>query len=535
MDIAEYIMDSRPDSALTILEEIKSENVKGKKAKARYALLYFIALDKNYVDTTDFSILQPAIDYYLKKGTLNDRLRTYYYQGRIFQNQGNDDAAVQSFMNGLEYESVVSDTLTLANTLVAEGAILYKTYKFDEFIQNNLKAAELYDKIDRHDYKVLSLLNVLDGSVINNNKNLADSIMNLLQNLVKINPEISTEISPYIVSYTLNFGSREEIKGILDNFTLKDSIDDELKMDLAVACYSIGKPYEAKYYIESIEPSSSVRYSVKYLSTKPAILEQTNDLADALSAYRVFANTIDSVHMRIFSHDLMFAQEQHEKEKASMNRIQRQNNIITIGVFVVFMLAAIIGLIYYRYNLGKAKVLLHEKEKQKLQLESYNQTIENAALQLKIEKLEDEKECLKKILEEQNDLSRPVADAIKVRMEMLNGLLAAWITDNGAYAEPYSSWRDKLVKDKNEFLNSTRLAFKASHPRFISYLEEHELSDVEINHVCLYAIGLRGKEVGKYMELSRHYHISSDIRKKLGIDEHQTNIGIYIRKLMKNL
>ena len=37
------------------------------------------------------------------------------------------------------------------------------------------------------------------------------------------------------------------------------------------------------------------------------------------------------------------------------------------------------------------------------------------------------------------------------------------------------------------------------------------------------------------MQLKRHYHISSDVRKKLGIDEHQTNIGIYIRKLMKQL
>ena len=43
------------------------------------------------------------------------------------------------------------------------------------------------------------------------------------------------------------------------------------------------------------------------------------------------------------------------------------------------------------------------------------------------------------------------------------------------------------------------------------------------------------KEVGEYMQLKRHYHISTDIRKKLGIDEHQTNIGIYIRKLMKQL
>ena len=46
---------------------------------------------------------------------------------------------------------------------------------------------------------------------------------------------------------------------------------------------------------------------------------------------------------------------------------------------------------------------------------------------------------------------------------------------------------------------------------------------------------MRGKEVGEYIQLRRHYHISSDIRRKLGIDDHETNIGIYIRKLMKIL
>ena len=30
-----------------------------------------------------------------------------------------------------------------------------------------------------------------------------------------------------------------------------------------------------------------------------------------------------------------------------------------------------------------------------------------------------------------------------------------------------------------------------------------------------------------------HYIISHEIRKKLGIDEHETNIGLYIRRQMK--
>ena len=118
---------------------------------------------------------------------------------------------------------------------------------------------------------------------------------------------------------------------------------------------------------------------------------------------------------------------------------------------------------------------------------------------------------------------------------MLNSLLAKEIANNENYAKPYNRWIESIHNDKKEFMNSTRLAFTASHPRFIEYLGQHGLSIDEINYLCLYAIGLRGKEVGEYIQLRRHYNISSEIRKKLGIDEHETNIGIYIRKKMNEL
>lgn len=79
MDRAEHLMQSHPDSSLAILNGISEKNVHGEQALARYSLLKSIALDRNYIDTTNFNILQPAIDYYLKFGTADERLRTLYY------------------------------------------------------------------------------------------------------------------------------------------------------------------------------------------------------------------------------------------------------------------------------------------------------------------------------------------------------------------------------------------------------------------------------------------------------------------------
>ena len=78
MDMADSLMTSKPDSALAILEGIPASDINGKETSARYALLKSMALDKNYIDTTTFDVLQPAIDYYSENRTPDEQLRTYY-------------------------------------------------------------------------------------------------------------------------------------------------------------------------------------------------------------------------------------------------------------------------------------------------------------------------------------------------------------------------------------------------------------------------------------------------------------------------
>lgn len=563
MDIAEGLMNTKPDSALAILVNIPVSNIKSKEIVARYALLKSMALDKNCIDTTTFDILQPAIDYYIENGSPDEQLRTYYYQGRIYQNQGDKDSAMQSFMRGKEYCREASDTLTMANLLVAQATIQYSTYKIDDFIKNNLDAAKLYRDINRPDYEISCLANVLDGSILNNDRNLADSVMSVAQERIKQSSELNVIIAPYALSYVIKFGDKEDIVDVLRYYESMQNIDDETKMDVAEAYCRIGDSYNANRVINSIDSTSKVRSSLKYLAIKPGILELNGDFAGALMAYRNFSTTIDSIHQNIFSHDLLFAQERHEMEKNNLMDKQRFDRIIWLSLCIVFILLIITGYIYYRYRLGRAKSLLDaqgrkrlqleqeylKRENENLALEKHNAVLEKQAaelecerqslvaenLRLKIHQLENESETLKEILEKQKDLAKPIEDAIKVRIEMLNGLLASRIADNASYAEPYGTWKDQIIQDKDEFMNTTRLAFKASHPKFIEYLEQHGLTEYEINYICLYAIGLRGKEVGEYIQLKRHYHISSDVRKKLDIDEHQTNIGIYVRKLMKQL
>ncbi len=556
MDMAEEVMNSRPDSAFSILNSIQTGSLDGKKERARYALLKSMSLDKIFVDTTEFDVLQPAIDYYLKKGSADDRLRTYYYQGRIYQNRGENDSAMYSFLKGREFFSQAKDTMTIANLMVAQAAIQYRIYKFDDYIRNNIDAADLYGKAGRQEYEISCLANAMDGCVINGDKSRADSILDLIKVKIAEHSGLAETVTPYFLSYLLKFGDMEDVKTLLSLYSSEDSIDDLDKIDLATAYYQIGDQAASKRVIESIGTNSDARNSLKYISIKPGILEKNGDFAGALDAYKDFSATIDSIHMEMMSHELLFAQKKHEMEKSNLTEIHKRDRRVWIMVFVVFitMVAAIIT--YNLYKLSRTKRRLAEKEKyslqqanEKLELAHKNtllakeaaeaerdrKSLESENLKMRIEQLEKESMHLKEVIDESKDLEKPLQDILKTRMEMLNTLLAAEISKNDKYTKSYNKWKDELIKDKDEFMKSTRLAFKGLYPKFIDYLESHELTEAEINYLCLYAIGLRGTEVGEYINIKRHYHISSDIRKKLGIDEHETNIGIYVRKLMKTL
>lgn len=176
-----------------------------------------------------------------------------------------------------------------------------------------------------------------------------------------------------------------------------------------------------------------------------------------------------------------------------------------------------------------------EHDNMKLKLERYSIGIELE--NLRVEKSEIESECnkLKKLLTEHRELAEPIRSVIKQRFDLLNSLLAKDISENEVYAIPYRKWIDHMRLNRKEFMESTRIAFTASHPNFVKYLSSKSLTDDEIRYVCLYAIGLRGKDVGEYLQLKRHYNISSAIRKKLGIGEHETNLGIYIKRLMDEM
>ena len=526
LNVAENLMNAHPDSALAILDNIPSAGINDREVAARYALLKSIALDKNCIDTTTFDVLQPAIDYYVKNGTPDEQFRTYYYQGRIYQNQGDDDSAMRSFMNGCDLRHGVTDSLLLAHTLVAQGTLYFKQYKINDFVHYNMEAAKLYEAIGKDILAIKSYTNALDGYIMMEDKSAADSILSICVPLVQKNPDGEAYLFPSLLSYTIGFCPPDDIKAFLDEYQNMELTTDET-MIFAEGYSKIGEYDKAMTIISNINPAENTWDSLKYASIKIDILERQGKYKQAFTLYRDYSASLEHYQKELLSHDLLFSDKKHQLEMKNLIEIQDRDRIIWGTLCGIFGLVILVGWLYYRGYLSKTKRILAEKENKNLRLEQEN-------LRLEIDQLENERDNLKELQKEQSELAKPIKDVIKSRLNLLNGLLAKEITNNDRYAEPYNKWIDTVRNDKKKFMDSTRLAFAASHPKFMEYLEQHGLSTDEINYLCLYAIGLRGKEVGEYTQMKRHYIVSHEIRKKFGIDEHETNIGLYIRRLMKD-
>jgi tetratricopeptide (TPR) repeat protein len=548
-------MEQHPDSAMILLSTLDKDQLSGDRQKAKYALLMSIALDKNYIDTTSFDVLQPAIDYYLKKGSPDEQLRTYYYQGVIYMNRSDFDMAMQCYLKAVDLKDEYSDTLTYANMLVSQGYLYAKSNQTEDYVNNNLYASELYGIIGQKRRKLSSLIRALDGCVSLGNKPKSDSIMSVTDSLVQISPESSEALLRVKMTYGIRFDSDSVINKIFDSFDDFSKFDDETKLDISLGYLKIKQPQKAKIVFESIDMDTTKNKSFRYLSIKPNILEANNEYKEALAAYKNFHTAVESENSKIYSQKTTVAQDLHKLKIKQLNFLHRKNQEILLAICFVLVLISVICIIYYKLRLGKIKSVIAEQEKTRLQLENENLHKHNSVLELakhnadlerdkqklasenmslKISQLELEGEQLKDLLKKA-ELSKPILDSIQERIEILNGLLAAKISDNNNYSKPYDKWINQVTEDRKSFMDSTRLAFRASHPALMKYLDEHGLNESELNYVCLYAIGLRGKEIGEYIQIKRHYHTSTDIRKKLGLNEDDTNLGIHIRKLMKKL
>lgn len=290
---------------------------------------------------------------------------------------------------------------------------------------------------------------------------------------------------------------------------------------VANAYVAINESNKALNILVDRDYSSNINQEMRYLATLAGVYESQGNHKLALETYLKYYELHDIEVYSIFKQDTQFVEERHSLELQNIQEQEAKNKIILLSIILVSILTVIVLYIRGRLKLRTIQQAYAEQEAERYKL--------------LYEQMEYEKNNISELLSHSNDQDNNIQSVVAKRIELLNKFFTVYITNNNEISRKVDKELDELLANKDSFMSSTRLAFAGSHPNFIKYLKEHNLTDREIEYCCLYALGLKGKEVGSYIKMRSHFNISSDVRKKLGLVESDTNLGIYMRKLLISL
>ena len=141
-DVESYIQE-RPDSALSVIRAIDTTTLCTPRLRAHYALLHAMALDKNWIDTTDVNVVMPAVEYYSRHKPGLYMAKALYYLGRIHFNGADYSEAIVSFIRAWAIAEQ-SDDIRLQSLICQAISDTYNcTYLFEEALPYSQEAYRL--------------------------------------------------------------------------------------------------------------------------------------------------------------------------------------------------------------------------------------------------------------------------------------------------------------------------------------------------------------------------------------------------------
>ena len=520
---AEAFMNDRPDSALTLLQTIDKETLTSKELRARHALLISQAFDKNYIDLQSDSIIAPAVKFFEKSGDHEALFKAYYYHARVLSNAGRYTEAMQIYLKTEEMSGKVKDLFAVGLLHSQIGGLNSMYFNYPKAIEYYQKAQEYYRRAGKDTHMHVCDLNLAQAYYENGQKEKGIALyMDCLEWAHSIGYEaIFESCLDQIFLYSMS----EDNHGIIDECIDKYSItsfhpSSMISLGLAYKYASDGDYQKYETYIrkawreaENEQDSTCIKF------TEYKVLRSKGDLEKAIVKLEWMAHHEDSLVRAILKKPLLQANVSHLGELNSENKETIENQKLTLKVIILSCMVALLAAAFI-ILLIRSRLKKRTEEKERY-ADMYESTLA-------------ERDALSEMLETQT-VSEETRTIVTQRLEILNSIITSHISERDADIKKADKELDKLIGDRDSFIASTRATMEMSHPAFFKYLREKELTDWEINYCCLYLIGLKGKDIGDYINLKRHYNYGSAIRMKLGLTENDTNLSLYLKKMLKNM
>lgn len=382
LDNAEQLMNEKPDSALILLNNIDKTQRLSASQNARYALLYSQALDKNYIDVTNDSLINIAVDYYTENGTDKEKFLSLYYQGRVYHNSGDYSKAILAYTKAEQLIAEFDDDFIKGLLYTQLGFIYEKYYDYSKALNSYKQSYLYYDKAHKYSHSNYAKYN--EATIYTILPQNIDSTINIYSKIIteakKSNDTtlVSVCLSDLIVYLTQN--ERFE-----DASTLSDSLTSNYSIVNKTSNFFSSTALLYAY-------NGNIKLSSEYMQIAKEKAEDNGDSvfieiniakiaalkADYKNAYEILCNAKvlenQAVRKRL-ENPILTIQNDYLETELEFNKYRQQYQLkisILIGILVVLFSATVV--IYLRHIIKRreykiseysdAIIELHRKQKE---------------------------------------------------------------------------------------------------------------------------------------------------------------------------
>lgn len=513
-DVETYIQE-RPDSALRVLRKVDSLTLNTKSLRARYSLLFAMALDKNYIDTTALSILEPTVAYYERLGSPQDKMLSCYYLGRIYANRKDYPNAVIFYSQALR-ESGEYDYYHRGLIYAASADAYNASFNDEEELRNTILAYECFEKIGDKDLD-LSLYKVAQAYHNNERFDVADSLYSLVYSGKDSTSRLALYAMEDLVSNDL-YQEKQDVERDLELLEYvaehRGNLSLESYYEYAYLLLLAGKESEAENILSQL---SNREANGKTMEIRYRIAECKGQNEEALVLLKSMLSHQNDVVKKKLAQSVFKAQSDYYRLTAE---VSEQKSTIANQRSVIILIAGLMmaGLLYIVFMKRKT-ALIREKDRLAQAVEESEKLLETVRNRAKQEKEERDKDIFD--LKSHNERER---DKIKELREMYVALYQKRFSEIGKYYDAASSHRLESIKEKayHDVISSTQALFeeiasgsegqKKFEARINADLDDivskirsdfPKLKDDDIRFICYLIVGFDTSTISFLMDISK--------------------------------
>ena len=374
-DIESYI-DARPDSAMVAIRQIDTTILRTKAAKAKFALLHAMVLDKNGIDTTDIQIIMPAVNYYRKHGTSEEKLKGFLYLGIEQYNAQLFDLSIISYYKAASLVQRVQDN-NLCGLLYSRIAFTYMaTRDYSQAAVFLDKAIDYFQSCERKDQADKILAQKATNYVLSKNSDKAQETFNTLlsDTTLEVSLKLSVEID-YALFLLSTSNPDDSLSYSLITNALKNGgyfWHSHQYYAYAYLLNSIGKTEESASLLKKISVSN-YKDDYNYYFWKHATEKKEGDYKSAYYSLWHAMRLHDSMINKAYDLSAANSERAFMEQREIENRLRLQNHKLAEGIILFISISVALAIISF---------LLFLKKKNERKIERYDILIESLNRQI---------------------------------------------------------------------------------------------------------------------------------------------------------